>query len=344
MAKKIRVGLMFGGESPEHEISIRSAETVVELLNPKRYQIVPLGIARNGKWKMAQKAGQSLTQVLKKGKLFVEWGKLGEKVDLIFPCLHGPFGEDGTIQGLCELLNVPYVGCGVLSSAVGMDKSIQKRLFNQQGLPVLDSYSFEKWSWKLLSDGIVEDIMKRFPFPVFVKPCRLGSSIGISRVDSPKDLEKGLNLAFRHDSKVLIEKAVVSAREFEVSVMGNELPEVSEVGETIPSNEFFDYEAKYKKPSGKRVPAEIPDNVRKQMQVWAGMAYLALDCKGFARVDFLAKPDLSEIYLGEINTIPGLTPTSLFLKLWEASGKKPANVIEQLIQLALDLHKEKVRP
>ncbi len=343
--KKIRVGLFFGGESPEHEISIRSAATVVNLLDLKKYQIFPIGITKQGKWKISKqlylksndKAEQQLNQILKSGEAFTEWIKLRQKVDIAFPCLHGTYGEDGTIQGIFEFLHLPYVGCGVLSSSLGMDKSLQKRVFNQQGLSVLDSYTFENWMWNDFPQNIMQEIQKKIPYPIFVKPCRSGSSIGVSKAQTEKDLIKAIQTAFQYDIKIMAEKGLDKAREFEVSVMGNQLPEVSCVAETIPSNSFFDYEAKYLKPSEKKVPAEIPEEISKKIRLMAGMAYFALDCKGFARVDFLASSDLSEIYIGEINTIPGLTQTSLFLKLWEVEGKTPAETLEQLIELGIKL-------
>lgn len=352
ISAKIRVGLLFGGESPEHDVSIRSAATVLTLLDPKRFQIVPIGITRDGKWRVpktaktngAADAQKFLTSIVKTGKPFPDWENLAKKVDVVFPALHGPLGEDGTIQGLCELAHVPCAGCGVLASALGMDKSMQKRVFNHQKLPVLESYTFEKWSWKMLADGILQDIRNRFQYPVFVKPCNQGSSVGVSRADDEASLQNALEHAFKYDVKVIVEKGIDGAREFEVAVMGNEIPEVSIVGESIPSNQFFDYEAKYVKPSAKKIPAEIPQSAAEQMRAWAGMAYLALDCKGYARVDFLAKKDMSAIYIGEINTLPGLTQTSAFLKLWEAQGKKPADVLEKIIALALDRRKQAPHP
>jgi D-alanine-D-alanine ligase len=344
--KKVRVGLFFGGESPEHEISIRSAATVVNLLDFHKYQIFPIGITKQGKWKISKQtylksnehSEMQLNQILKSGVNFTEWVILKQKVDIAFPCLHGTYGEDGTIQGIFEFLHLPYVGCGVLSSSLGMDKSLQKRIFNQQGIPVLESCNFENWMWKEFPKNILEEIQKKLHYPLFVKPCRSGSSIGVSKVKSEKYLTQAIQTAFQYDTKVIVEKGIDKAREFEVSVMGNHLPEVSCVAETIPSNSFFDYEAKYLKPSEKKVPAEIPEEISKKIRLMAGMAYFALDCKGFARVDFLATPDLTELYIGEINTIPGLTQTSLFLKLWGVNGKSPAAVLEHLIELGMEHH------
>lgn len=343
MTKKIRVGLIFGGESPEHDISILSAATVFSLLDPKKYQMLPIGITRNGQWRMSDSKTKTLESVLKKGKPFTDWGALPRKVDVIFPCLHGPFGEDGSVQGLFEMLNVPYVGCGVMASALGMDKSLQKKLFRYYGIPVVDHLGYESWMWKAGRRTILEDIKKRLVFPLYVKPCRGGSSIGVTCVKSESRLPKAIETAFKYDCKIIVETGVPEARQFELGVMGNQLPEVSVVGEIFPVNEFYDYEAKYEKPPGTRFPADIPEKISRQIQLWASMAYQALDCKGFARVDFLATPDLSQVYVGELNTIPGLTSMSAFLKLWEAGGRKPSTVIEKLIQLAFEEHQQKVR-
>jgi D-alanine-D-alanine ligase len=349
MNEKIRVGLLFGGESPEHDISIRSAQTVASLLDSEKFEIFPIGITRNGKWLVPnetfenwqENAEKKLHAVLDQGSPLADWSSLSQKIDVIFPCLHGPHGEDGTVQGMCELLHLPYAGCGVLASALGMDKSAQKRIFSHQRLPVLESYSFETWQWEMLRENLMADLRKRFSYPLFVKPCRQGSSIGVSRAENEEELKQCIAHAFQYDTKIIVERGLPQAREFEVAVMGNALPEVSIVGETMPDNTFFDFEAKYVKPSGKKIPAEIPQKIAEQMRLWGGMAYLALDCKGFARVDFLATQDLSEIYIGEINTIPGFTPTSTFLKLWEAMGKKPNEVLEKIIQMALELHSAK---
>lgn len=342
--KKIRVGLIFGGESPEHEISVRSASTVFQLLDRKRYAVFPIGITTQGKWRTGQNAGEDLRAVLAKGRMFSPWTELPKTSDVVFPCLHGPLGEDGTIQGLCELLHLPYVGCGVLASALGMDKVVHKRLLRAQGIPVLASYDFEKWYWKKSEGEVFRKVQEEVGYPVFVKPACSGSSLGVSFARSELDLEKAIRKAFQQDEKVMVERAIPGAREFEIAVIGNQEPEASVAGETLSSNPFYDFQAKYEKPSGRRLPAEIPEILAGKMRNWAISAYQALDCKGFARVDFLAKPDLTEVVVGEINTIPGLTSASAFLKLWEAGGKAPKKILETLITLALNLHRSKVRP
>lgn len=341
--KEIRVGLFFGGESTEHEISIVSAKSVLPLLDPAKFHVVPIGIGRDGKWRLGDSKTKNLEEILQNGKLFSDWAELPKKIDIAFPCLHGLLGEDGTIQGLFELLNLPYIGCGVLASAVGMDKSIQKKLMRFHGLPVSDHLSFEHWMWDANRPKILEDIKKSLVFPVFVKPCRGGSTIGVTCVKSENELPAAIETAFGYDCKVIAETGVPKAREFELGVIGNQLPEVSVVGEILPVNAFYDYEAKYEKPPGTRFPADIPEKISRQIQIWASMAYQALDCKGFARVDFLATQDLSQVFVGELNTIPGLTSVSAFLKLWEAGGRAPGKVIERLISLGFEHHREKIR-
>jgi D-alanine-D-alanine ligase len=264
------------------------------------------------------------------------------KIDVVFPVLHGPYGEDGTIQGLLELANIPYVGAGVLASAIGMDKIIQKKLFKEAGLPVVKFLYFTQKEWSKNKNKIIKEISQKLGFPCFTKPANLGSSVGISKIHFKKELEKGVNRALKYDRKIIVEKAVKKAREIEISVLGNEQPQVSLPGEIIPSREFYDYQAKYiDNASQLIIPAPLPYRLVQKIKKLALKAYQSIDCSGMARVDFLLEGQTNKIYLNEINTIPGFTAISMYPKLWAASGLSYSRLIETLIKLALQRHKNK---
>lgn len=365
MAKrKIRVGVIFGGRSGEHEVSIISAESVMKALDKNKYEVIPIGITKKGKWISGPNAVKTLKTGLrgklaiiekmvtpdatKKSLVAVKNNKLvskhtsQNKIDVIIPILHGPYGEDGTVQGLFELANIPYVGAGVLGSAIGMDKVIQKKLFKQAGLPVVKFISFVKTEWLKNKKRIIKNIKDNLGFPCFTKPANLGSSVGIAKIHSHNELKKGVENALKYDRKVIVEKGVKNAQEIEISVLGNDHPTVSVPGEIIPSKEFYDYYAKYIDGASKIIiPAKIPRAVTKKIQKIALKAYQACDCCGMARVDFLVEKKNHKIYLSEINTIPGFTSISMYPKLWAASGLAYSKLLEKLIQLALQRHQEK---
>lgn len=356
--KKIKIGVIFGGRSGEHEVSLVSADSIMKALNKKKYKIIPIGITKEGEWV----SGPRVLDYLKKGKKPPDYykkiilpdpkkralfayrkGIIKElSLDVVFPVLHGPYGEDGTIQGLLELANIPYVGAGVLASALGMDKVIQKKLFKEAGLPVVKFLYFTQKEWLKNKNKIIKEIDQKLGFPCFTKPANLGSSVGISKIHFKKELEKGIKIALKYDRKIIVEKAVRKAREVELSVLGNNEPWVSIPGEIIPSREFYDYNAKYVDDASELIiPAPLPKVIVKKLQNFALKAYKIIDCSGMARVDFLIEKKTNKIYLSEVNTIPGFTAISMYPKLWEASGLSYPRLIEKLIKLALEKHREK---
>ena len=356
--KRIRVGVLFGGRSGEHEVSIASAQSVLKALDPEKYEAVPIGITKDGRWLVGDSAQKLLPQVLKRGHRVIlppdpSAGSLmavGEspagppaRIDVMFPVLHGTFGEDGTVQGLLELAGVPYVGAGVLASAVGMDKDVQKRLFRDARIPVVEFLVVTRLEWQRSPDGVKKAVAKKFRYPVFVKPATLGSSVGMTKVRSAKDLAAALDEAGQYAQKILVERAV-TAREIEVAVLGNEQPEAAMPGEIIPHREFYDYTAKYLEEGTQlRIPAKLSADQVKRFQDYARRAFLAIECRGMARVDFFLEKRTGKIYLNELNSIPGFTSISMYPKMWEASGVSYPQLIDRLIELALEEHQEKSR-
>ena len=378
--KKIRVCVIFGGRSGEHEVSLVSANSVMNALDQSKYEVVPIGISKAGRWLVG---GQSL-RLLQSGE---EPGRsmaivspdpteqklvapsrahdpstaleaLSEKIDVVIPILHGPYGEDGTIQGLLELANLPYVGAGVLGSAVCMDKVVQKALCRQAGIPVVDflwlryidwQHPIEKpfhaqaqQLWGMTQKQMIETICDTLGLPAFVKPANMGSSVGITKAHTSEELAQGIEEAARYDHKILLEEAVSSAREIEVSVLGNVLPRASVCGEIMPSNEFYDYDAKYVDGASTHyIPAKLPPILADKIRETAIQGYRACECEGMARVDFLLERESERFYLNEINTIPGFTQISMYPKLWEATGLKYADLLDELIKLALERHQRR---
>ncbi len=361
MSKKIRLGILFGGRSGEHEVSLTSAASVIKALDPDKYEIVPVGITRQGKWLVGSAADKLLPGVLEHGKpvtpsvdpsgpklipldhSVAAVGHGAPGVDVIFPVLHGTFGEDGTVQGLLELADIPYIGAGVLASAAGMDKDVMKRLFRDAGLPVVEWVSVLRSKWEAQPAQVLKEIRKKFGCPLFVKPANLGSSVGITKVLKWCDLTRAIDVAASYDRKILVERAV-EAREIECSVLGNERPEASVPGEIVPVNDFYDYEAKYVKEGSELIiPAKLTRRQRKQVQEFSIRAFQAVECAGMARVDFLLERRSGKLWVSEINTIPGFTPISMYPKLWEASGLPYSQLIDRLVELALERHREKSR-
>jgi D-alanine-D-alanine ligase len=375
MAKnKLRVGILFGGKSGEHEISLRSARSVLKAIDRKKYDVVELGINQQGKWLASTEAqhllGEPTTPASPDAAITIAAAAAepaqSTGIDVVFPVLHGTFGEDGTIQGLFELADIAYVGSGVLGSAAGMDKDAMKRLFLAAGLPITPHVTLLRSEWRADPKRSTRLIEKAIDYPVFVKPANLGSSVGISKVKSRKDLAEALDLAARFDRKIVIEQGVggpgVKPRELEVAVLGNDNPEASVIGEIVPAKEFYDYEAKYElngaDESVSIIPAKLTKAEEKQIRAMAIEAFKACDCAGLARVDFLMAPATkptkgkkskkqstklapARIVLNEVNTMPGFTSISMYPKLWAATGLKYPKLIDRLIGLAIERHKEK---
>jgi D-alanine-D-alanine ligase len=387
MAKKLRVGILFGGRSGEHEVSLLSAASILKAIDRDKFDVTPIGITKEGRWlaagdarglleagtsaaprhfragdpettpgaKLLQegiptllvpepsaKSGMALDQVQHRG------GQ-SQSLDVVFPVLHGTFGEDGTIQGLFELAGIAYVGSGVLGSAAGMDKDVMKRLFAQAGLPLVKHIALLRAEWEKSPRKSIARIEAALKYPLFVKPANLGSSVGISKAHDRKELGPALDLAARYDRKLVVEEGVGGkksrARELEVAVLGNDAPLASVVGEIVPGKEFYDYEAKYlSEGSVPVIPAKLTPSEAKKIREMAVAAFRACDLSGLARVDFLMEPGgKRRIYLNEVNTLPGFTQISMYPKLWEASGLSYKELITRLIELALERHEEKSR-
>ena len=391
--KKLRVGILFGGRSGEHEVSLLSAASVFNAIDKSKYEVVPIGITKEGHWVTAADAERLLkgefshnperhlragdpettpgAAVLANGEAVVvppEPQQHGASftafqtessqalarrasdrainVDIIFPVLHGTFGEDGTIQGLLELADMAYVGAGVLGSAAGMDKDTMKSLFRAAGLPIVKHVTIVRTDWEADTKKVEKLVAKKLKFPVFVKPANLGSSVGISKAHSKRELGPAISEAAKFDRKIVIEEGVGGkkhkAREIECSVLGNDKPEASIPGEIVPSKEFYDYDAKYLDEGSQLIiPAKLTKSEIKKVQQLAIAAFKAVDCSGLARVDFLMDPKTRKIYLNEINTMPGFTAISMYPKLWAASGLPYAQLIERLIDFGLERHADK---
>ncbi|MGO9649798.1 MAG: D-alanine--D-alanine ligase family protein [Terriglobales bacterium] len=390
---KLRVGILFGGRSGEHEVSLLSAASVFNAINKNKYEVVPIGITKQGHWVTAadaerllkgkpadheprhlragdpdatsaaavlangqsvvvppepQQPGSSLTAFQTDASTHALVRRATDRainVDIIFPVLHGTFGEDGTIQGLLELADLPYVGAGVLGSAAGMDKDIMKALFRAAGLPIVKHVTVLRGDWETEPKKVQKLIESKLRYPVFVKPANLGSSVGISKAHDRKELGPAIDEAAKFDRKIVIEQGVggkVKAREIECSVLGNDKPEASLPGEIVPGQEFYDYNAKYLDEGSQLIiPAKLSNTETKKVQQLAIAAFKAVDCSGLARVDFLMEPKTRKIYLNEINTMPGFTSISMYPKLWAATGVTYPELIERLIELGLERHQEK---
>jgi D-alanine-D-alanine ligase len=355
---RIRVGIIFGGRSVEHEVSLVSAASVISALDKEKYEVVPIGITPAGKW---LSSGETLRLLREKRSIdnepeqilvpdprkqsLVVLGKnssTGMPLDVIFPLIHGTYGEDGSLQGLLELADVPYIGAGVLGSAVGMDKVVQKELLRQARIPVSPCVWFIFDLYKTQQKKNIADIERKLKYPLFVKPANSGSSIGISKAASRKELLTSIEQAAQFDRKILVEQGVKNAREIECSILGNDNPSASVLGEIVPSNEFYDYDAKYV--DGKTteiIPAKLLKHIAKKIQTYALAAFRVLDCAGMARVDFLMNRKTNRIVLNEINTLPGFTSISMYPKLWQASGLSYSALLDRLIQLAIERHTAK---
>lgn len=356
--KRLRVGIIFGGRSGEHEVSLASAASVIRALDPEKYEAVPIGITKDGRWLAGTAAQKMLSKVLKSAErvslsldptvaslvpIAHDTAHPGAAVDVMFPVLHGTFGEDGTVQGLLEVAGLPYVGAGVLASAVGMDKDVQKRLFEYAGIPIVPFIAVHRSEWERDRAKILRTVKKKFRFPVFVKPATLGSSVGMTRVKSPRELPAAMDLAGEFALKIMVERCMV-AREIEVSVLGNDDVRASVPGEVLPHREFYDYTAKYLEEGTRLViPAPLTKKQVRTLQDYAIRAFRAIEGTGMARCDFFLERRTGKIFVNELNTIPGFTAISMYPKMWEASGLPYPKLIDRLIELAFELHREKAR-
>jgi len=375
--KRVRVGIIYGGRSSEHEVSLASAAAVISNLNPNQYEVFPIYIHPDGRWSLAEHppTSSSAAQVINQSKSRSASASLKVRrtlqllphpsdktliaieqkndnsipeivdsltLDVLFPVLHGKHGEDGTLQGLLELANLPYVGAGVFSSAAAMDKTVAKVLFKGHELPVVDYFVVSKKDWEASRTATLDLLVQQLTFPMFVKPANLGSSIGISKATKVDELEKSIDLARMFDQKVLVEVAVPEARELECAVLGNEDPIVSLPGEIVSTGQFYDYAAKYLDTESKLIiPASLTEGQTTQIKNLAAAAFQAIDCAGMARVDFLMDGTNGQVFLNEINTIPGFTTISMYPKLWEASDLNYSSLLDRLIELAFERHTNK---
>jgi len=355
--KKLRIGILFGGRSAEHEVSLRSAASVVAVLDRAKYEVVPIKIEKDGSWVLPSAAAHPFLEgiagdVPRKVALLADptspdlllfdpqqgvWKATeASRLDVVFPVLHGTYGEDGTIQGLLELAGIPIVGAGAAASSVGMDKVLMKSIFRQQGLPVVDYVVVHTFEWQRSADAMVSLVEESLTYPIFVKPANLGSSVGVSKVKSRERLADAIEQAFKFDRKAVVEQGI-DAREIEVSVLGNEEPIASIPGEIIPSREFYDYQAKYiDDDSELLIPASLDKQTTERVQEIGRAAFRALDVSGMSRVDFLLDRSSDAIYLNELNTIPGFTSISMYPKLWEATGLPMPKLVDRLVELAFE--------
>lgn len=358
--RKRRVGVVFGGRNSEHEVSLKSARSVMAALDQQKYEVVPVGIDKHGRWLMGGDPLLALEQaadprllsrtpepgvVPSNSALTTTSGRLpGDEpvqLDVIIPVLHGLYGEDGTMQGLLELADVPYVGCGVLASSVGMDKGIAKAAFTAAGIPQLPYLLLRRSDWSHKREALLGRIEQALPYPVFTKPANAGSSVGVSKCQDRAELAAGLDMAAEHDRRLLVEQGI-RPREIEVAVLGNDAPEASIPGEIVPANEWYDYADKYLEGKTRYlIPAPLPSETTQEVRSLAIAAFKAIDGAGLARVDFLLDKDTNVVYLNEVNTLPGFTSGSMYPKLWEASGLPYSALLDRLIELAFERHHDR---
>ena len=364
MDRKLNIAVVFGGRSGEHEVSLMSARSVLAVLDPEKYHVIQIGITHDGSWV----TGRNVIEALEKGDVSsldqavvsfdssrravfalrsTEAGENLEtlaRVDVFFPVLHGTFGEDGTIQGLFELADAAYVGAGVVGSAVGMDKGIFKDVMRANDIPTVESIIVTRAEIEKDMNAVIERAEKTGAYPLFTKPANLGSSVGVTKCRTRSDLQEGLLEAALYDRRVLIERGLANPREIEVSVLGNDDPQASVCGEVLPSREFYSYESKYiDGTSGLVIPASLPKRISERIRAYALRAYKAIDCAGMARVDFFVDKDSNQVYLNELNTLPGFTSISMYPKLWEASGLPYAKLVDRLIELAMERRADRRR-
>lgn len=363
---KIRVGVVFGGRSGEHEVSLVSAQSIMKALDSSKYEVIPIGVSKQGTWVVGADPKKFLPAPAEQRKLDVapaeaagKTALIGDpshqgmilldkqnahqqvKLDVVFPIMHGTYGEDGTLQGLLEMADLPYVGCGVMASAVGMDKTAAKRLFRDAGLNIAPFREYLRRDWREKPEEVIADLEAHLAYPCFVKPVNSGSSVGVSKAHDRGELSTAFDLAAKYDRKILVE-ASINGRELEVSVLGNDKPIASIPGEVVPCNEFYDYKAKYVDDRSElRIPAPIDAAKTAEIREMAVRAYRALDCAGMARVDFFLDRDTGELVLNEVNTIPGFTSISMYPKLWEATGVSYGDLVTRLIDFAFERYNDR---
>jgi D-alanine-D-alanine ligase len=351
---KLRVGVIYGGRSGEHEVSVVSAASIFKHIDRSRFQPVPIRIDKEGRWVLGAKEPTAISagDVQETGhagalQITEPTAAIAGGIDVIFPVLHGPYGEDGTVQGLLELANVPYVGAGVLGSALGMDKAVSKKVFAAYGLPIVPYLTVIARDWETAPRQVTSRVANGLHYPVFVKPANLGSSVGISRAASDDELDRAMRAALEYDRKIVIEAAVADAREIECAVLGNDEPEASLPGEIVVTHPdgFYSYEAKYLDPDGAtpRIPADLTPEMTERVRRLSVEAFRALDLAGMARVDFFLEARNGALYLNEVNTIPGFTAISMYPKMWEATGVSYPELLSRLISLAIERHEQKQR-
>ena len=358
MSRRLRIGVIFGGTSGEHDISLLTARGVLGAIDTTRYDVVPIGISKTGAWAVGDDVLDRLTREAEAARdvaTTTPRDKLPSSadtiramaealdllsnagVDAVFPLLHGPMGEDGTLQGLLEFCGVPYVGCGVAASAVAMDKGLAKDVFRSNSIPTLPSMMVQRGRWQGQRERVLSNLESSFFYPLFVKPANLGSSVGISKVGNREELAAGLDLAARYDERLLVEPGI-DAREIEIAILGNRNPQASVPGEIRPHRDFYDYKAKYFDDATELiVPAVLEDSLTRELQELAVQSFEALACSGLARVDFLLERGTDRAYISEVNTMPGFTESSMYPRLWEASGIAYSYLIDRLLELALEL-------
>ena len=364
MAKKLNLGLLFGGRSCEHEVSVVSARSVLKAIDKEKYNVYLIGIDKQGRWRLGTQMQQLVSdrevdalpntkhpssksvevslELYHHGNLAPPSQHPGEipTLDAIFPVLHGTFGEDGTIQGVFEMAGIPYVGCGVAASAIAMDKALAKQVFSAANIPQAPCLVITRFEWDRDPATVVDQIEAKLGFPAFVKPANMGSSVGVSKAANRGALIQGVGVALQYDNKIVVEKSMENCHEVECSVLGNQNPIASEVGEIIPGAEFYDYQTKYIDDKTKTlIPATISPVAAKQVQALSIKAFKAIDGAGLSRVDFFVHKDTQGVYLNEINTLPGFTPISMYPKMWAASGIPYAELIDRLVELALEQHR-----
>ena len=341
--KKTRLGIIFGGRSGEHEVSLMSAASVIRAVNKEKYELVYIGITKAGQWKIFEGTADEIEDGSweKIAKDFNP-GNIKEVIDFALPIIHGPYCEDGKLQGFFETMDIPYGGCGVLASSVAMDKLLAKDVFARNGLPICKHVGVMKSEYEVDPEAAIEKVEAELGYPNFVKPANLGSSVGISKASDRDGLKKAMELAFTYDKRLIVEE-FINARELETAILGNAKPEAAEVGEILPSADFYDYEAKYLSGGASKlcIPAQLDPEMREKIREYAVKAYSAIDGEGFSRVDFFIDRDTGRLYLNEINTIPGFTSISMFPKLWEAAGVKYQDMIERIIELGYERYNAK---
>jgi len=350
--KKLHVAVLFGGRSGEHDVSLMSARSVLSVLDPAKYDVIQIGITHEGKWltgedvigKFEQNGLEGLNHFVLSPDPSDSSRSGAQAIDVFFPVLHGTFGEDGTIQGLFELADVAYVGAGVVGSSVGMDKGVFKDVMIANHIPIVDTMVVLRSEVEKDINSVIERAEKMSGYPFFTKPANLGSSVGVTKCSNRSDLQEGLMEAASFDRRILVQKGITNVREIEVSVLGNEKPVASVPGEVLPSREFYSYESKYiDGTSGLVIPAHLPEDVAAKICEYAVRAYQAIDCAGMARVDFFVEKDTNRIYLNELNSLPGFTKISMYPKLWDASGLPYNELVDRLIELAMQRKAERDR-